>query len=84
MVAISAREANQQFARVLQLAASGQEVTITRRGRPVAKLVPIDGPTTTDEIERRRREVIDWLRQGPIAGEAPAWTRDELYERGTG
>jgi hypothetical protein len=34
--------------------------------------------------ERQRREVIDWLRGGPVAGEAPTWTRDELYERDGG
>jgi prevent-host-death family protein len=83
MIAISAREANQQFARILQLAAEGQEVTITRRGKPVAKLVPAGEPASADG-ERQRREVIDWLRSGPVAGEAPAWTRDELYERDGG
>ena len=41
MVTVSAREANQQFSRILEAAVGGQEVTITRRGVPVAKLVPL-------------------------------------------
>ncbi|HEX6011862.1 MAG TPA: type II toxin-antitoxin system prevent-host-death family antitoxin [Geminicoccaceae bacterium] len=82
MIAISARDANQQFARILQLAAQGQEVTITRHGRPVAKLVPV--ADAADPSARQRQEVIEWLRGGPIAGEAPRWTRDELYERDEG
>ena len=41
MSTVSAREANQQFSKVLERAVAGEEVTITRRGVPVAKLVPV-------------------------------------------
>ena len=40
MRSVSAREANQQFARILGEAANGEEIVITRRGRPVAVLAP--------------------------------------------
>ena len=40
MRSVSAREANQQFARILGEAASGEEIVITRRGKPVAVLAP--------------------------------------------
>ena len=40
MRTVSAREANQQFSKLLEAAVGGEEVTITRRGVPVAKLVP--------------------------------------------
>ena len=43
MRTVSAREANQQFARILGQASAGEEIVITRRGKPVAVLSPIDG-----------------------------------------
>ena len=40
MRTVSAREANQQFARILGEAANGEEIVITSRGKPVAVLTP--------------------------------------------
>ena len=40
MRTVSAREANQQFARILGQASAGEEIVITRRGKPVAVLAP--------------------------------------------
>jgi prevent-host-death family protein len=37
---VSAREANQQFARILRDVEAGTEILVTRRGRPVARIVP--------------------------------------------
>jgi prevent-host-death family protein len=37
---VSAREANQQFARILRDVEAGIEILVTRRGRPVARIVP--------------------------------------------
>ena len=58
---ISAREANQQFSKLLE-AAGGEVVTITRRGVPVARLVPaVDLPAATArsrERARRREELL--------------------------
>ena len=59
MLTISAREANQQFSRILETAANGQVVTITRRGVPVARLVPVVEKSSAADVEReRRREEI--------------------------
>lgn len=82
MRTVSAREANQQFSKILDAAVEGEEVTITRRGVPVAKLVPL----LTDEAliarERRRRAALEWLRSDPLqGGTLDSWSRDELYER---
>lgn len=80
---VSAREANQQFSKMLEAAVNGEEVIITRHGTPVAKLVPCR-PVADREGEERRRATIQWLRSGPLPGPAPDWTRDELYEREQG
>jgi prevent-host-death family protein len=41
MKEISIREAREQLARLEDLLAKEQEVTITRRGKPVARLLPV-------------------------------------------
>lgn len=82
---ISAREANQQFSRLLETAANGETVTITRRGVPVAKLVPVvERPQETEAEQRRRarkQEILALFDKG-FKGRAFAdWTREELYDR---
>jgi len=81
MRTVSAREANQGFSKLLQAVAGGEEVVITRRGKPVARLAPI-GPAAPDaaraaEIDR----LIEHWREGVDLGPPVSWTRDELYER---
>ena len=81
MRTISAREANQGFSKLLQAVAGGEEVVITRRGKPIARLAPI-GPAAPDaareaEIDR----LIEHWREGVDLGPPVSWTRDELYER---
>ena len=85
MRTVSAREANQQFSKLLEAAVGGEEVTITRHGVPVAKLVPLASEATADALERRRRAALAWLRSPPLeGGNLDAWTRDEIHERGDG
>lgn len=79
MRTVSAREANQQFSRILDAAAGGEEVTITRRGVAVAKLVPLRDGADLAERERRKREAIAFLEKGIDAGERIPWARDEIY-----
>lgn len=80
MRTVSAREANQRFSKLLQAVVEGEEVVITRRGRPVARLAPIEAAADAKrqaEIDR----IIARFREGVDLGEPVSWTRDELYER---
>ena len=82
MSTVSAREANQQFSRVLERAVAGEEVTITRRGVPVAKLVPVRAADADAERKRKQQLALEWLRQeGLKGGVVVDWTREELYDR---
>ncbi len=79
---VSAREANQQFARILRDVEAGTEFLVTRRGRPVARIVPAAPPgerqlTPEQEaaLERTRRR----LTKGWNLGGAK-FNRDELYD----
>ena len=43
---VSVHEAKTQLSRLLQQVISGETIVISRSGRPVARLVPIEPPTT--------------------------------------
>ena len=82
MRTVSARDANQQFSKILKAAAGGEEVTITQRGVPVAKLVPVpreDAAAAADR-ERRKAEALAFFEKGLSGGKVVGWTREELYE----
>ena len=81
MLTLSSREANQNFARVIRAAVSGEEVLITRRGVAVAKVVPVK---PEDDAVARREAAIkrtqERLRKGFNLG-GNAWPgREALYE----
>jgi prevent-host-death family protein len=80
MRSVSAREANQQFARILGEAASGEEIVITRRGKPVAVLVPWRRSPLTAEREAAIEQVVEIMRRG-IGRGARRFSRDEMHER---
>jgi len=80
MKTISAREANQQFSRLLGEVAAGEEIVITRRGRPVATLAPFRGRPMTPERREALGELTTLLHEGFHLGGIRA-TRDEMHER---
>ena len=83
MSTISAREANQHFSKILDAASRGEEVTITRRGKPVAKLVPIEVAEDPTEAARKaasREAALQRLERGYVGTRFDSWTRDELYD----
>lgn len=53
MDSVGANEAKTHLARLLDRVARGETLTITRRGRPVARLVPVED----DAVSRGRRAV---------------------------
>lgn len=60
---ITARDANHRFSQILRDAEAGQEVIITRNGKPVARLIPEPAPAMrvfTPEQERVLAESEAW------------------------
>jgi prevent-host-death family protein len=79
---VSAREANQQFSRILRDVEAGTEILVTRRGRPVARIVPAQPsgerrltPAQEAALERTRQR----LEKGWDLG-GGKFNRDELYD----
>ena len=80
---VSAREANQQFSRILREVEAGAEILVTRRGRPVARIVPAARPSRerqlTPEQEAAHARSMERLRKGWDLG-GGKFNRDELYD----
>jgi prevent-host-death family protein len=77
---VTAREANQRFARLLSSVEDGEQVVITKRGRPVAIVSPYR-PNLSEE----RKAAIDRMiasMDEPVELGAPfrTFTRDEMHE----
>ena len=81
MRTVPAREANQAFSRILSLAEAGEEIVITRRGRPVATLRPWSPPELTPERQAAIEHAIRLMENAPPLGKARRFTRDEMHER---
>ena len=78
---VSAREANQRFAQVLSAVEDGEQVVITKRGRPVVVM----SPYRADMSEARKAAVehlIAVMNEPVIAsGEFRGFSRDEMHDR---
>ena len=85
MRSVSAREANQAFSQILGEAEAGQEIVITRRGRPVAVLKAWQPPAMTAERKAAVEHVIRLMEEGAPLGGGPYYqNRDELYDEALG
>ena len=79
---VSIRDANQGFARLIREVEAGQEVIITRRGRPVARLEPIsDGARipTPEQVAAWVR-IEERMRSHPIDLGGYKFRREDAYE----
>lgn len=82
MTTVGSFEAKTKLAELLDKVEAGETVTITRHGKPVAKLVPAG----LDEDERaRRRALIDEIKRKRVAwdkGAKPGSTIADLIKAG--
>ena len=79
---VPARDANQQFARILRDVEGGAEFVVTRRGKPVARIVPAQTSRErplTPEQEAAHARSMRRLRKGWDRG-GGTFNRDELYD----
>lgn len=78
---ISLREANQGFSRCIREVEAGEEYVITRRGEPVARLVPLGGRRVlTPEQEAALARTRARMEKGWPIGAGPL-DRDAIHER---
>ena len=79
---VSLKEANQQFSRLIREVENGEGFLITRRGRPVAHIVPHEVDRMRDPAwVQARDELMALLEKGLPLGGARMENRDEVHER---
>jgi antitoxin (DNA-binding transcriptional repressor) of toxin-antitoxin stability system len=66
---------------MLARAEAGEELVITRHGRPVAKLVAYAPPPLTPERQAAIERMVARIRAAPALGRVRRFTRDEMHER---
>ncbi len=81
MRTVGAREANQRFSELLREVESGKEVTITRNGKPVARMSPAGRKALTGKArEKAIEKMVEAMEKGLDFG-GRRFTRDEMHER---
>ena len=93
MIVASISEAKAKLSALLDRVKSGEEVTITDRGEPVARIVPVAARDidATDRLARLERQGLirrprkkldrDWLRSRPLAKSSESVVEALLEER---
>lgn len=79
---IPLREVNQNFSNYMRVVEKGDEIIITRYGRPVARIVkiPSDKKSLTPEQEEARARLLTMMKTGLALGIGKI-KRDELHDR---
>jgi prevent-host-death family protein len=79
---VALREANQGFAKYVRAVEAGESFVITRRGKPVARLIPIEPGkrALTPDQQAARQRALERMQRGIDMGGA-RFRRDDLYER---
>jgi prevent-host-death family protein len=82
MKSISARQANQGFSELLAAVEAGEEVVITKHGRPVAVLSPFQTAALTAERQAAIDHAMEVMAKGlPWRGRLRNFARDEMHDR---
>ena len=79
---VSLREVNQYLSRYIKVVEQGDEVVITRRGKPVARLMPVASKRhqLTAEQKAAWERTVARMHKGWDIG-AGKFKRDDLYDR---
>jgi len=78
---VSAREANQHFAKILSAVEGGEEVVISKRGKPVAMMSPYKAAVDA-EHQAAVEHLIAVLNEPLIPAKGfRTFSRDEMHER---
>lgn len=76
---ISLRQANQHLSRYVEEVERGHEFVITRRGKPVAVILPAPRPASRG-LSAAQRAALKRFFAGALPLAIKRWRREELYE----
>jgi len=75
-------DAKNKLSHLLDLVEQGDEVIITRNGKPVARIVADKASDADAERKRRADEAIEWIKQNRKGNDLGEDTIKELIEAG--
>jgi len=82
MKTVSARQANHEFSKLLSRVERGEQVLITKRGKPIALLSRYRPPPLTPERQAAIHHAIELMTRGlPWGAALRTFTRNEMHER---
>ena len=84
MQEISLREINQHFSKYIRTVEKGEEIIITRRGKPIARLVAMN---VTKKLTKEQKAARLRARKRMVQGyslDIGKFDRDKVHERRTG
>jgi len=82
MKSVSARQANHEFSDLLSRAERGEEILITKRGKPVAVLSSYRPPVMTAERAKAIQHAIEVMAKGLSWGDTlRRFGREEMHDR---
>ena len=77
MVEVNLSDAKAHLSELINQVAAGETVYITKRGKPVAKLSPMEFAKTPVDVDALRKLTSKMTRQEQSAGEFMRFVRDE-------
>ncbi len=77
MTDIPLAEAKARLSEIVTRAAAGEPIRITRRGKPIVQLNPVERPRQPVDVEALRKLTADWPMQTEPAGDFIRRMRDE-------
>lgn len=78
---VTLREMNQHFPRYVKTVEEGNEIIITRRGQPVARvsMISVKKELSAEQIKAKER-LINLMKKG-ISLKGQSFSREDLHER---
>ena len=75
------REVNHHLAEYIHSVESGNEVIITRRGKPIARMIPLKKVTQLTRQQKKSRKNLFSLMENGLSLKGEKFEREILHER---
>ena len=79
-IRVGAREANQQFSKLLREVEAGAEVVVTRSGVEVARIEPTQTALSQAERERKANDLRAWMEAHAFNSGGYTFNREDAYK----
>ena len=79
---VTSREANQQFSKLLERVRNGEEIVVTKHGKPAMRMVPVTDEDEDDRLRRAAaaRDLVRIMTANPIDLGGRRLTTDDYYD----